>query len=245
MTDVSAIATETTPPGRSLPARVVGVVFSPRATYADVAARPRPFGVLLLVLLLCAGGVFAFLSTEVGQNAMLDQQIRTMESFGMKITDQQYERMEQGLERAPYFGSIGQIVTLSLAAVVISGLAIAVFNAFLGGDATFKQVFAIVAHSSVIIALSQLFTLPIGYARESMSGATNLGVFVQFLDESSFLARALGAIDLFIIWWLVSLAIGLGVLYRKRTAPIATTLIAIYVALGVVLAIVKSVVSGA
>ena len=33
----------------------------------------------------------------------------------------------------------------------------------------------------------------------------------------------------FFIWWMVSLAIGLGVLYRKRTGPIATTLLAIYV----------------
>jgi len=31
--------------GKSLPARVAGVIFSPRATYADVAARPRVLGI--------------------------------------------------------------------------------------------------------------------------------------------------------------------------------------------------------
>jgi hypothetical protein len=45
-------------------------------------------------------------------------------------------------------------------------------------------------------------------------------------------SRFLGAIDLFVIWWIVSLAIGLGVLDRRRTSPIATTLIVIYVAIG-------------
>ena len=48
-----------------------------------------------------------------------------------------------------------------------------------------------------------------------MSSPTNLAVFLPFLDESSFLARLLGSIDLFFIWWMLSLAIGLGVLYRS------------------------------
>ena len=58
-------------------------------------------------------------------------------------------------------------------------------------------------------------------------------------------ARLLGSVDLFQIWWIMSLAIGLGVLSRKRTAPIATSLIVIYLAIGVVIAAIKTAVSGA
>src|SRR4051812_42253017 len=83
--------------GKSLPARILGVVFSPRATYADVAARPRALGVLAFVIITGAAATFIFLSTEVGKQAVFDQQVRTMESFGMKIPDQAYARMEQGL----------------------------------------------------------------------------------------------------------------------------------------------------
>ena len=41
-------------------------------------------------------------------------------------------------------------------------------------------------------------------------------------------------IDLFIVWWVIVLAIGLGVLYRRRTQPIAITLFGVYtvIALG-------------
>src|SRR4029078_11499462 len=92
----------------------------------------------------------------------------------------------------------------------------------LGGDATFKQGYAIVAHSGVIIAVQQLFTLPLDYVRETLSRRANLGVFLPFLDENSFPARLLGSIDLFVIWWSISLAIGLGALYGKRTGPIRT-----------------------
>jgi hypothetical protein len=67
---------------------------------------------------------------------------------------------------------------------------------------------------------------------------------VPFLDENSFAERMLGSIDLFLIWWIVSLAIGLGVLYRRRTAPIATTLVVIYVTIGLVIAAIKTASSG-
>jgi hypothetical protein len=240
------LATEPAAAGsKTLPARIVGVIFSPRATYADVAARPRWLGALAFVVLVGAIGVYAFMSTEVGKQAMVDQQVRTMESFGMKIDETTYARMEERSKIAPYTGAIGQIVVLSLAAVVIAGILLGVFNAILGGDAKYKQILAIVTHSGVIITLAQLFGLPLAYARETMSSATNLAVFLPFLDENSFAARFLGTIDLFQIWWMVSLSIGLGVLYKKRTTPIATTILIVYAVIALVIAAVRTALSGA
>jgi hypothetical protein len=58
-------------------------------------------------------------------------------------------------------------------------------------------------------------------------------------------ARFLGSIDLIWIWWFVSLAIGLGVLFRKRTGPIAITMLGLYAAIALVIAGVQSALSGA
>ena len=229
---------------KSLPARIVGVLLAPRATYADVAARPRVLGVLVFVLLVSMAATFTFLSTEVGQQAALDQQVRQMESFGRTVNDAQYERMEQMAPYARYFAGGSQLVFLPIAGLIVAGIAFAVFNAAMGGDATFKQVYAVVVHSGVVMALQQLFVLPLAYARETMSSPTNLMVFLPFLDEDTFVARLLGSIDLFLIWWFVSLGIGLGVLYRKRTGPIATTLLVIYAAIGLIIAAIKTVASG-
>jgi hypothetical protein len=230
---------------RSLPARIAGVLFAPRATYADVAARPRALGALTFVVLVAVAGAFLFLSTEVGKNAFLDQQVQQREAWGRPLTDAQYDRLERTVPYAPYIGAGFQFVALPLLGAVIAGIALAVFNAVLGGDGTFKQVFAVVAHSGVVLSLMQLFALPLAYARQTMSGTTNLAVFTPFLDDGSFAARLLGAIDLFIIWWIVSLAIGLGVLYRKRTGPIAVTMLMVYIAIGFVVAAVKTAMSGA
>jgi Yip1 domain len=239
-------AESATAPAKSLPARFMGILFAPRATYADVAARPRWLGIFLTVFLISASATTALMSTDIGRNALLDQQIASSESFsGRPMTQVQIDRMEQFSKYAVYTTPVFQFIFLSLGCLLIAGLSFAVFNAMLGGDATFKQVFAVVAHSGVILATLSLFTTPLAYARESLSSATNLGVFLPFLDESSFVARMLGAIDLIFIWWMLSLAIGLGVLYRKRTGPIATTLLAIYVAIAVIIAAIKTVSTGA
>jgi len=231
------------PPGaghRTLGARLAGVLFSPRATYADIAARPRWFGALLVVVIVGAASTFVFLSTEIGQQATFDQQVRTMEAFGMKLNDVALQRMEQGLPRARYFGAASQAVFFPLAGVLVAGIAFGVFNAILGADGTFRQVFAVVCHSGVVISLAQLFSLPLDYARETLSSPTSLAVFLPFLDESSFPARFLGVIDLFQVWWIVSLAIGLGVLYKRRTQPILVSLFSIYLAIALVIAAIKS-----
>jgi hypothetical protein len=241
-------ATDTTstpaPQPRNLAARFVGVIFSPRATYASVAAFPRWFGVVAMVALLAGGGAFAFMSTDVGKQAWLDAAVRQQESFGRTLTDQQYDRLEQMSKFAPYFSGLS-VVALPVITIVVAAVFLGVFNALLGGDASFKQVLAIVAHSTVVLPVAQIVALPIAYARETLSGVTNLMVFFPFLDENSFAARFLGTIDLIYVWWIVSVAIGLAVLYKRRTGSIATSLFAVYAVIAFVIAAIKTAAAGA
>ena len=51
--------------------------------------------------------------------------------------------------------------------------------------------------------------------------------------------------DLFVIWYLLVLAIGLAVLYRRKTQPIALALYGVYAAGVVVIAAIRSRVGGA
>jgi len=240
----TATSTPATPEApKGLLSRIVGVFFSPRATFAEVATRPRVLGVFTIGLLVVIAGLFLFFSTEVGQRAWIDQQVQGAESFGRTMSDQQI----QGMERiAPYMGYIVAVLYLIFIPIVVailSGILLGVFNAFLGGDATFKQMFAIVAHAGLVPALQTVFAMPLDYARETLSSPTTLGVFLPFLDEMSFLGRLLGMVDLFQIWWLVTLSIGLGVLYKRKTGPIATSLLAVYFVIVLAIAAVRSALS--
>src|SRR5687767_1367443 len=69
------------------------MVRSPRATLATVARAPRSLDLAALVIGISAVCSAGFLMTRVGQLAALDQQVRQLESFGIVITDDTYERL--------------------------------------------------------------------------------------------------------------------------------------------------------
>jgi hypothetical protein len=234
-------------PEPALPARVIGVVVSPRETYKAVAERPRVLGVLLLTTLLSAMAQFGFLSSEVGRKASLDaidQQVRLVEALGGTINDEAYARMTAGVERTPYIASGSILIFSPIVSLVLAGVFLGVFNGLLGGNARFKQVLAIVAHSGVVWTLAGLLALGIGYVTGRASGTSRLSVFFPMLNETGFLAHFLGYVDLLWLWAFVNSAIGLAVLYKRRTGPIAVTLIALYLAFGILYAAVTSFVGG-
>lgn len=230
----------TAAPSKGLAGRVIGVLTAPRATYADVAARPRWLGVLLVVLAAVILPVMALLSTEIGRQAIVDRQVQVMQSFGRQVTDAQYAQLERMAPFARYLTGAGQAIALPVTALVVSGILFAVFTGGLGANATFKQVFAVVMHSGVVTAVQTLFSTPLNYARQSLSSPTSLAAVLPLFDDGSFGAALLGSIDLFLIWWIVNLAIGLGVLYKRRTQPIATTLLIVYGAVALAIATVRT-----
>lgn len=145
---------------------------------------------------------------------------------------------------APYWNGIGGIVGGTVMLFVISGILYGIFAGLLGGTARFKQQIAVVVHAGIIPTVAALFALPLNYARGSMASATNLSVLVPMLDETSFVASVLGMIDVFWVWYLIVLAMGLAVLYRRRTQPIAISLLAFYGVIAVGIGLVKSIVGG-
>lgn len=240
-----ATAAGVPPAPMNLPARFIGVITAPRATFASVAATPRWFGILAVTAAIVALFTALPLTTEAGRQAAIDQQVAQMQSFGMTVSDQMYEQMEKGAGRMPYVTGITVVVMTPLIAVIFSGILFAVFNAALGGEATFKQVLAIYSHAGAVSALSTIFSGIINYYRGSMGSVANLGALLPMLSENSFAGRLLGMVDVFLIWYIVLLAIGLGVLYRRRTQPIAISLLSVYAVIAVVIALIKSRAGGA
>jgi len=245
MPETLALDAAATPAPRGLLARGIGVIFAPRKTYAAIARRPRVLGALALTVAIIAGATALFVDSEVGRQAVIEMQVRQVEAMGRQVTDAQYQNLERV---APYFAAftaVSQLVFLPLAALVVAGILYALFTAILGGDATFKQTLAVVVHTNFIFVAAQFFILPLDYVRESLTSPTSLAVFLPFLEENTFLARFLGSVDLLYLWLSVNLAIGLGVLYKRRTAPISGGILAVYVVIALLIAAVRSALSGA
>jgi hypothetical protein len=214
--------------------RLFGVLTSPRETFAGIVARPRWLAAMAIVALFIAFAQYAFLSTQVGQDAMVDQQMRQTERWTGNLTQEQIDGIERRAPMGKYFALGATLIFVPVISFIVAGILFGVFNALLGGDASYKQVLAINAHAGAVSLVQTLFVVPLNYFRESLSSATNLGVFVQFLDDTNYVARVLGWFDLFIIWNLIVTAIGLSVLYKRKTAPIFWSFMAIYAVIALV-----------
>ncbi len=225
------------PKAMGLMARVIGIITSPRETYAAVAAAPRWLTMAILIVLVVGGSQMWFQSTAIGRQATLDESIRRIEAFGVTVSDRMYEETRKAIMDPPAW-RVGMtagmmVVGPPIVWAVLAGLLFLVFGVFTGGRATFKQLYAVVVHSGVISTLGTLFLTPLNYFRESLSSATNLGVFMPFLPESSFLGRLVGMVDLLLVWWVTSLAIGVAVTYKRKTAGVALVLFGVYAVIAI------------
>jgi hypothetical protein len=225
---------------KSLPARFFGIVTAPRATFQAVVASPKVLGMLFLVALVTAVFLALPMTTDAGKQAALQQQVQQRQSFGIQTSDEAYAQMEKMQGVMPYITGGSVFIATPIMSFVFAGILFAIFNAGLGGEASYKQVLAVYVHSGVIGVLSAILSGTVDYFSGRVGGVANLGALLPMLPEKSFAANLLGTIDLFIIWSLIVLAIGLGVLYKRRTQPIAITLMSIYGVIALAIALFKS-----
>jgi hypothetical protein len=232
----ATMPTAATPDGAPIPglfSRAIGIITSPTAMYAHVVRSPKVAGMMFLVAALQALAIGVPQFTERGKAAALEMQVQMVENFGGTVTDEAYQQMEQRSRSSnlgAYLAIVTQFAGVPFGALVMTVLLWAVFNTVMGGTATFKQVMAVLVHSQIISALGTVFSAPIMYARGVMSAGSvaNLGAAFPMLDESSFAAKTLGGVDLFLIWWVIVLSIGLATLFKRKTASIATGLFVVY-----------------
>jgi hypothetical protein len=239
MADAAVSAHVTTPKGPNVVARLIGVLFSPKATYAAIVERPTVLGAFAITLAIIGLTQGFFFGTTVMQELLLDQQVRMIESFGVTITDEMYAGIEQGVARAPIQTPISVMIIAPIFSALIAAIILGIWGMLLGGTGTFKQVYAILAHSGIITAVQVLFTMPLSYVSGRLASAT-LDIFMPMVEETSFIARFLGAIDLFWVWWCISVAIGVGVLFKRKTGGIAFTMLGVYFCIALVLAFFRS-----
>lgn len=228
----------------SLPARIVGVIYSPRATLEAVVRAPRWAGVLALTYVVTTASMAILFETQVGRLALLDQWERTAAAFGQAVNDSQYAAMEDASEHGAAYAAVNSLASGPMLAAGLSAVLFAAFGAARGGAATYRQVLAVVAHAGVILALRQIIAAPVTYARETLASPMTMSLFFTMLDEASPVARFFGIIDFFVMWWIAVLAVGMSMLYRRPARRLALMFVGAYVALAAILAGVMAVTGG-
>lgn len=231
-------ASSTAAPGQGLLSRVIGVIFSPKATFERLVPAPKVLGVLLFCGIAVGLGQGVPQLTETGTQASVQMQAQQMERFtGRPLSEEQYANLQRSAPIRAYATIAGAPISLAIISTILAGIYYVIFNAILGGTASFKQVLGVTAHAGIITALGAAIAGPVMLMQGSFSalGPFTLGAVLPMLPENSFIARFLAFIDVFRIWGTIVTAIGFGVLYRRNTSSIAIglfALIALFAAIG-------------
>ena len=146
---------------------LTGMLRAPRLTLAQGIARPRWFGLAVLIVLISAACSAGFLMTRVGRLAALDQQVRQLESVGTVVTDQLYGEL-RGWERyRPLVSAAAIVAGWPLMWAAAAGLVLVIGRRG-SHTVTYPQVLTVLVYASSVLALRAVVAVPINYVRESL-----------------------------------------------------------------------------
>ena len=142
-----------------------------------------------------------------------------------------------------YLTSGGRLLlTPPVTILVTAGLvALARFD---GARVTFVTALAIAVHATVVLAVQQVLATPLHYVNESLTSPTNLAGLLRVFDEGSVPARLFGTIDVFGLWWMWLLAVGLAAATGRPARQYIWRLLAVYVGVAAIVAAVFAVLGG-
>ena len=241
----SASAAAAAAPGRlpDIPTaiqRMAGVVMRPGRTFRQLLADPQWRTVLVLSTAIAVVTAAAVMNTTVGRQALVDQWERTAAALGHQVDDAGYQQLEAWGQYAALYGAVGALLNVPVLAL---GMAVLIHAA--GRRARpFATVFAVTTYAGVILSLRQVVSAVSIYMAETTASRLTLGAAFPGLDAASPAARALGFVDLFVVWWVIVLGVGVARVYGRRARSTSLAFLGAYAVLAVLAAIVFRVAGG-
>jgi hypothetical protein len=192
--------------------RITGIFFNPKATFADIAARPSWLVPVALLLVLSAISV-AVLNQRMDWRSYMSQQIEKSPR-GADLSDEQKEKqIEGGAKMAPIFAYVFGVPALGVVILLTAVVMFGAYNLLAGANVRFSVAMAIVSHAfltsivSTAIFLIVVFLKPRGTIDLDNPVATNLGVLVSE-DAPKWLMKLATSIDVFAFWIMILIAVG-------------------------------------
>jgi hypothetical protein len=200
--------------------RLLGVFVSPASTFADIAAEPH-FILAISVGILAGFGFALTLLQRVGAVAVARESLLANARTRALSPDQFNQAVATSakvFQFSFYLTPVINIAFLLLLALIFLGIA----NFLLGYEATFKQALGVTAHAYLVqsvyavLMIVFIFLMPNPQAFNIANPlGSNLGYFLNQSTTSPFLYAMATHLDVFTLWTIVLLALGLSKLSRK------------------------------
>jgi hypothetical protein len=204
---------ETAPHG-PLHRRIVEVFVSPFSLFRRFGPK-APWVDAMLVAVVLSAIAMALVPADVWLQTVRDMMAANPQQQGMSP--------EQMASIQRYTSIGGALVVPWIMLFVQGGILLAIFTMLMGGEATYRQYLAVSAHAGVVGAVGQLVTLPLIIGQGSVRASISLAPLAVGMGPDDFLYRFLGAFNVFIVWQVVVMALGIAAINRRRsaTAPLA------------------------
>jgi hypothetical protein len=229
--------------------RIIGVLFSPKATFEDIVRKPS-WLLPAIILVVLGAAVAVGINQKMNWREYMSQQIEKNAAAAQLPADQKQQRIEAGAKFAPLsayiFGIPAPVIVVLVVALIMWGA----YNLFAGANVNYKTSLGIVAHAYVPVMVANLvfivvlFLKPYGTLDLDNPVATNLAAFLP--EDSAKWLLALGKnIDVFLLWTVFLIAIGFAAANPKKlkggkSYAIAFGMLAVWIVLRVGLAFVFS-----
>jgi hypothetical protein len=187
---------------------------------------------ILVVVGACAA---ILLVTEVGRQAVIDERVRVIELFGGAVDDGRYAELQAAPPWWVYFVSGGRLL-LTPAVTLLVALGCWAIARRDGAPARFRQALAIVVHATVVLVVGQLIATPISYVHESLSSPLTIAAILPGMEEGTVPAQFFGVLDLFALWWIGLVAIGVAALTGLGVRRYVVVFLSVYLAFAGIMA---------
>jgi Yip1 domain len=187
---------------------LMDVFFRPSELFQKLKERPSilvPFLVYLVVM-----GLFLFATVDI----IVDEQVNSPQ-FKAQMAEQGQQLPVESVKKMMSISTLSfGILAMALIPIVAAALALFWGNFVWAGKATFRQLMSVMSYAGMIHALSALALLPLVLAKGSMLVTYSLGSLVPNKMDHMILYTALSKIDLFIIWEIIVIGIGISIIYN-------------------------------
>jgi hypothetical protein len=183
---------------------ILQVFYSPSAFFQQLKDQPKVLVPYIVLAILFAVSFFLIADLLVQlqvESPELQEQLQ-----GQPVTDQVRQLLKINV-------LVGAMLAFLLAPLLAGALAFLVGNFFMGHKARFKQLLSVVLYGEIIYAAGALLLAPLMLAKGSVLVSLSLGVLAASQGPTSVLYLALSKIDLFIIWEIIVVGIGIATVY--------------------------------
>lgn len=184
---------------------LIEIFYQPAAWFEKLRNNPKVL-VPYMVLAVLTIGLFLLIGDVIVK--------MQMESPQMQKQLQGQALPEQAAVMMWWSTVIGGTFVMMLAPLLAAALAMFWGNIVFAGKGSFKAVLSVMLYGELIFAVGNLLIVPLVLAKDSLAVGLNLGVLVASRGLQDPLFMALSKVDLFIIWEIIAIGIGMSVIYR-------------------------------